>query len=134
MRHRGEWRNKAKLYGYFQMIMVKHGVPVLKSPMCKSLQEPGLIELEDGRVMMYISASGGFSYFHTQTIKVRHGVTSKTAIPSPLSPNNSKIPNSNDWLLVLEHNDGSDQNLKGEHPTAAISKRGKHGSYGQYSR
>src|SRR5690606_33909068 len=65
-------------------------------------QEPGLIEMNDGRVMMYIRANSGFqelSYSSDRGETWSHIETSN--IPSPLSPATiEKIPETGDWLLV----------------------------------
>lgn len=123
-----EWRNKAKLYSYFSDDNGQTWCPSSQVPDDTDIitQEPGLIELEDGRVMMYIRASGGFQLLSYSNDKGETWSNVENSnIPSPLSPATiQKIPNSNDWLLVWNNNDGSDQNLKGKRTplTAAISK------------
>ena len=65
-------------------------------------QEPGIIELNDGRVMMFIRASGGYQYLSwsedggdTWSQPVR------SDIPSPVSPASIKrLPSTGDLLLV----------------------------------
>jgi len=72
-------------------------------------QEPGLIEMKDGQIMMYIRASGGvqqLSYSHDR------GETwsplAPSTIYSPLSPATiEKMPGTNDWIMVWNNNDGS---------------------------
>ncbi|MGI6572670.1 MAG: sialidase family protein [Fermentimonas sp.] len=89
-------------------------------------QEPGLTEMNDGRIMMYIRASGGFqllSYSSDKGQTWSHVETSN--IPSPLSPATiEKIPDTGDWLLVWNNNDGSNPEIKGKRTplTMAISK------------
>lgn len=89
-------------------------------------QEPGLIELKDGRIMMYIRASGGFQML---SFSEDHGVTwshiRQSNIPSPRSPASiERIPSTGDWLLVWNNNDGSNPEIKGKRTplTTAISK------------
>jgi len=88
-------------------------------------QEPGLIDMKDGRIMMYIRASGGYqqlSFSSNRGESWSHIETSN--IPSPLSPATiEKIPGTGDWLLVWNNNDGSDPDIKGKRTplTTAIS-------------
>src|SRR5690554_6139630 len=89
-------------------------------------QEPGLIEMKDGRVMMYIRASGGFQQLSYSSDEGETWSQIETSnIPSPLSPASiEKVPNSDDWLLVWNNNDGTDPSIKNKRTplAAAISK------------
>lgn len=123
-----KWSNKAKLYSYFSDDDGKTWRSSSQVPDDTDIitQEPGLIELEDGRVMMYIRASGGFQQLSYSNDKGETWSNVENSnIPSPLSPATiQKIPDSKDWLLVWNNNDGSDQNIRGKRTplTAAISK------------
>ncbi|MGI6572664.1 MAG: sialidase family protein [Fermentimonas sp.] len=124
----GEWANKADLYCYYSD---DNGLTWQSSSQVPNTtdiitQEPGLIEMNDGRIMMYIRASGGFqqlSYSSDRGQTWSHIETSN--IPSPLSPATiERIPGTGDWLLVWNNNDGSNPEIKGKRTplTMAISK------------
>ena len=89
-------------------------------------QEPGVIELKDGTIMMFIRASGGFqqlSYSKDQGHTWSPMVAS--ALPSPLSPASvARIPSTGDLLLVWNNNDGGNPQTNGKRTplTVAISK------------
>jgi len=89
-------------------------------------QEPGVIELKDGTVMMFIRTSSGFqqlSYSKDKGQTWSPMVTSK--IHSPLSPASiTRLPSTKDLLLVWNNNDGSNPQTKGERTplTVAVSK------------
>ncbi|RAJ15489.1 sialidase family protein [Arenibacter echinorum] len=89
-------------------------------------QEPGLIEMNDGRIMMYIRASGGVQQL---SFSKDRGATwsaiEPSSIYSPLSPATiEKVPGTKDWVMVWNNNDGSDPVIKGKRTpfTIAISK------------
>lgn len=72
------------------------------------MQEPGVVELRDGRLMMFIRASGGVQY---QSFSSDGGNTwsraEPTALKSPLSPASIKrIPKTGDLLLVWNNHEG----------------------------
>ena len=89
-------------------------------------QEPGLIELNDGRIMMYIRASGGvqqLSFSEDRGASWSH--IEPSSIYSPLSPATiEKVPGTKNWVMVWNNNDGSDTTIKGKRTplTIAISK------------
>ncbi|GAA5221512.1 hypothetical protein GCM10025777_21420 [Membranihabitans marinus] len=69
-------------------------------------QEPGLVELNNGHVLMFIRTDAGVQY---QSISKNKGKTwsdaQPTDIPSPLSPASIEtIPNTNDLVLVWNNN------------------------------
>src|SRR5690606_12630613 len=123
----GEWKGQADLFAYYSD---DNGQTWTSSEMVPNntdivTQEPGLIEMKGGRIMMYIRASGGFqqlSFSQDRGYKCSPSETSNS--PSPLSPATiEKVTGSGDWLLVWNNNDGSDPELKGKRTpiTAAIS-------------
>lgn len=124
----GEWKNQADLYSYYSDDNGMSWTSSEKVPNTTETitQEPGLIALADGRIMMYIRASGGFqqlSYSSDQGQTWSHIEPSN--IPSPISPATiEQIPGSKDWLLVWNNNDGSDPAIKGKRTpiTVAVSK------------
>lgn len=124
----GEWYNKADLYCYFSD---DNGVTWNSSSKVSNTtdiitQEPGVIEMKDGRIMMYIRASGGFQQLSFSSDKGETWSHIETSnIASPLSPATiEKIPETDDWLLVWNNNDGENPLLKGKRTplTVAISK------------
>ena len=123
----GEWKSQGDLYCYYSDDNGKTWFSSAKVPNTTDIitQEPGLIGLKDGRVMMYIRASGGFqqlSFSSDRGETWSHIETSN--IPSPVSPATiEKIPGTGDWLLVWNNNDGSNPQIKDKRTplTAAIS-------------
>lgn len=126
--HNGEWQDIAELYCYYSDDSGKTWISSLQVPNKTDLitQEPGLIEMKDGRIMMYIRASGGFqqlSFSSDNGESWSH--IEQSNIHSPLSPATiEKILDTNDWLLVWNNNDGSNSETKNKRTplTIAISK------------
>lgn len=123
----GEWSNQGDLYAYYSDDDGKSWTASKKVPNDSDMitHEPGLIELSDGRIMMFIRASGGYQQL---SFSSDGGETwspvEPSNIPSPVSPATiEKIPGTDDWLLVWNNNDGSDPDLEGKRTplTAAIS-------------
>ncbi|MGV8090499.1 MAG: sialidase family protein [Mangrovibacterium sp.] len=124
----GEWKKQGDLYTYYSDDNGQTWLSGAKVPNTTGIitQEPGLIELKDGRIMMYIRASKGFqqlSFSSDRGETCSHIEASN--IPSPLSPATiEKIPETGDWLLVWNNNDGSNPEMKDKRTplTTAISK------------
>jgi predicted neuraminidase len=124
----GQWANKADLYCYFSDDNGQTWQSSSQVPDSTDIvtQEPGLIEMNDGSVMMYIRTNGGFqllSYSSDGGQTWSHVETSN--IPSPLSPATiEKVPATGDWLLVWNNNDGSSPEIKDKRTplTMAISR------------
>ena len=124
----GQWANKADLYCYFSDDNGQTWQSSSQVPDSTDIvtQEPGLIEMNDGGVMMYIRTNGGFqllSYSSDGGQTWSHVETSN--IPSPLSPATiEKVPSTGDWLLVWNNNDGSNPEIKDKRTplTMAISR------------
>ncbi len=128
-RHKGpgeEWTNTGSLFAYYSD---DDGMTWTASEQVPNdtdivTQEPGLIELKDGRVMMYIRASGGFQQLSYSSDQGKTWSVIETSnIPSPLSPATIERMPGGSWLLVWNNNDGSDPELAGKRTplTAAIS-------------
>ncbi|WP_353125254.1 sialidase family protein [Parapedobacter pyrenivorans] len=124
----GEWKNEATLYAYYsdddgQTWTSSEAVPNNQGVIT---QEPGLMELKDGRIMMYIRASGGAQQLSYSSDKGKTwSPIEKSNIPSPLSPATIKrIPETGDLLLVWNNNDGSNPAIKDKRTplTIAVSK------------
>lgn len=123
----GEWSNQGDLYAYYsdddgQSWTVSEKVP---NDSDMITHEPGLIELSDGRILMFIRASGGYQQFSYSSDRGETwSPVEPSNIPSPVSPATiEKIPGTGDWLLVWNNNDGSDSDLEGKRTplTAAVS-------------
>ncbi|MCM4170113.1 exo-alpha-sialidase [Arenibacter sp. TNZ] len=86
-------------------------------------QEPGLIEMHDGRIMMYIRASGGVQQL---SFSENRGATwtpiEPSAIYSPLSPATiEKVPGTKDWIMIWNNNNGSDPAIKNNRTPLSIA-------------
>lgn len=104
----GKWQAKATLYSYFSDdngASWKSGAAV---PNTKDIvtQEPGLIELKDGRILMFIRTDSGFqqlSYSSDKELTWSH--IEPSDIHSPVSPASmARIPSTGDLLLVWNNN------------------------------
>ena len=124
----GKWSNKADLYSYYSDDngMTWHSSSQVPNNSSIITQEPGLIEMKDDRIMMYIRASGGFQQLSFSSDKGETWSHIETSnIPSPLSPATIEvIPGTNDWMLVWNNNDGSNPEIKDKRTplTVAITK------------
>lgn len=124
----GEWANKAVLYCYFSDDNGQTWQSSFQVPDTTDIvtQEPGLIEMSDGDVMMYIRTNGGFQLLSYSSDKGQTwGHVETSNIPSPLSPATiEKVPGTGDWLLVWNNNDGSNPEIKDKRTplTMAISR------------
>ncbi len=103
-----EWSHKGKLSCYYSDdngVSWKNG-QVVPTPDSVVTQEPGVVELADGRVMMIIRASGGRQY---QAFSSDGGISWTHAVPSglrsPISPASVKrVPGTKDLLAVTNNN------------------------------
>ncbi len=124
----GEWKSQGDLFCYHSDDNGMNWSSGAKVPNMTDIitQEPGLIEMKDGRLMMFIRASGGFQQLSFSSDR---GETwshiEQSNIPSPVSPATvERIPGTDDWLLVWNNNDGSVEEIKGKRTplTVAVSK------------
>lgn len=120
-----KWSEKASLWSYYsddngQTWQAGKEVP---TPAGVITQEPGVVELKNGDVMMFIRASGGrqlLSYSRDKGLSWSAAEASNIA--SPLSPASIKrIPQTKDLLLVWNNNDGSNPVLKGKRTPLALA-------------
>ncbi|WP_245729200.1 sialidase family protein [Niabella drilacis] len=123
-----KWRETGALFAYYSDDNGKTWVPgkQVNTPAGIITQEPGLVALKRGRIMMYIRASGGTQYVSYSNDR---GATWSTAtsynLKSPLSPATiERIPSSGDLLAIWNNNDGSIPAIKGRRTplTVAISR------------
>lgn len=102
------WSDRGKIYCYYSDDNGKSWNSSMQIPYYSDiiLQEPGLIELNDDGIMMYIRASGGFQQIsfsfdngHTWT------PVKSSNIQSPLSPALIKpIPGTQNWIIFWNNN------------------------------
>jgi photosystem II stability/assembly factor-like uncharacterized protein len=124
----GKWKSKGDLYSYYSDDNGLTWQSGEKVPDTTDIitQEPGIIEMNDGRIMMFIRASGGVQQlsFSSDRGETWSHIESSN-IPSPLSPASiKKIPGTGDWLLVWNNNDGCIPEIAGKRTplTVAVSK------------
>ena len=106
----GNWQEKANLFCYYsddegrswQSAEVPDNTTLLT-------QEPGVVELGDGRILIFIRASGGVQLFSYSTDGGQSwSAVEKSTIRSPISPASvSRIPGGHKLLLVWNDNDDS---------------------------
>ena len=108
----GKWQNKAALYSYYSDDNGTNWKNSGQVPDSTAIvtQEPGVVELADGSIMMFIRAGGGMqqlSFSKDQGETWSH--IEPANIKSPLSPASvARIPASGDLVLIWNNNDGSD--------------------------
>ncbi|GHB74081.1 sialidase family protein [Persicitalea jodogahamensis] len=125
----GQWQNKADLFTYYSDDNGTTWKSSQKVPDATEIvtQEPGVVALKDGRVMMYIRASGGVQQLsYSKDGGETWSAIEPSAIHSPLSPATIvRVPATGDLLLVWNnHKDIAEGPLKGKRTplTVAISK------------
>jgi len=102
-----EYSNKGEIWCYYSDDDGKSWTSSQEVPTPDSVitQEPGLVELNDGRIMMIIRASGGFQW---QSYSDDQGKTWSNAEPSkvksPVSPASMQRLTNNDILLIWNNN------------------------------
>ena len=102
------WHNGGTLFSYFSDdngATWKSGQPV-PAPQGVVMQEPGLVELKNGNIFMFIRTDAGVQY---AAYSGDHGETwseaRPTGIASPLSPASiARIPSTGDLLMVWNNN------------------------------
>ncbi|MBK8505999.1 MAG: exo-alpha-sialidase [Saprospiraceae bacterium] len=102
-----EWSHKGILRCYFsddQGLTWKSGDAV-PSPDSVVTQEPGVVELSDGRIMMIIRASGGAQYHTFSTDQGQNwSYAERTEIASPISPASLERLSTGELLLIWNNN------------------------------
>lgn len=124
----GKWQGNGTLYSYYSddngaTWKSSEAVP---KPADLVTQEPGLIELKNGTILMFIRASGGFQQFSYSRDKGQTwSHVEQSTLKSPLSPASiARIPSTGDLLVVWNNNDGSVPAIKDKRTplSVAISK------------
>lgn len=92
----------------------------------KLVQEPGVIEMNDGRIMMFARSNDGKQQVSFSKDKgLKWSNIKANDIYSPLSPSSiEKDPESGIWVMVWNNNDNTNEDLQGRRTplTLAISK------------
>ena len=124
----GKWHANAHLYSYYSDDNGRTWTSsaAVANPEQVVFQEPGVVELTNGDIMMIIRTSAGVQY---KSYSKDKGLTwspgTATDIKSPLSPATIKrIPSTGDLLMVWNNNGGEDPAMKGKRTplTMAVSK------------
>jgi Neuraminidase (sialidase) len=89
-------------------------------------QEPGVVELRDGRVLMFVRTTAGVQYLSTSADRGETwSALAASTIVSPCSPASiRRVPSTGDLLLVWNNHEGIAPELKGKRTpfNAAISR------------
>ncbi len=123
-----EWSNGGQISVYYsddlgQSWMESDTIP---NPDGETLQEPGVVELEDGRIMLFTRNNSGFQHVSFSSDQGVTWTPSKASnIPSPRSPASiERIPGTGDLIMVWNKNGGDNPEIAGKRTpfNVAISK------------
>lgn len=124
----GKWHNNGRIFSYYSDDngqTWKAGGEVA-NPNDVTLQEPGVVELKSGDIMMIIRSSGGVQHkSYSKDGGQSWSTVEPTNIKSPISPATiERIPSTGDLLMVWNNNDGQNPAIKGKRTplTVAVSK------------
>jgi predicted neuraminidase len=104
----GEFNDKGRLFTYYSDdngITWQVGKEV-RNPKNATLQEPGLVALNNGKIMMIIRTDEGVQFAaYSKSDGKKWSAAKPTDIPSPLSPATiSRIPSTGDLMMVWNNN------------------------------
>lgn len=106
------WQNRATLFSYYSDDNGKTWTSsaAVPNPAPTITQEPGLVELKDGKIMMFIRADSGFQELSFSEDRGQTWSPIKPSdILSPLSPASmARIPSTGDLLMVWNNNKKSE--------------------------
>lgn len=112
-----EWSNTGRIWNYYsddngQNWTASAEVP---NPGGIDLQEPGVVALKDGRIMMFLRNGSGVQYLSfSENDGMSWSPAEASQIKSPRSPASiERIPATGDLLLVWNNNGGEIEELKG---------------------
>lgn len=93
------------------------------------VQEPGVVELGDGRLMMFCRTDAGSQFISFSADGGEHwSPLASSAMKSPLSPASiERIPGTDDLLLVWNDHAKIDPKLKGQRTPLSVAISGDHG-------
>jgi len=126
--HEGNFNFFGRLFAYYSDDngLTWHSSAEVPNPSKVIAQEPGVIEIKDGTIMMFVRASGGFQQLTFSNDKGRTWSPMVASnIRSPISPASiARIPSTGDLLLVWNNNDDSNPETVGKRTplTVAVSK------------
>ena len=119
------WQSRGRIFCYFSDDEGRNWNrgEEIPNPDTVMTQEPGVVELRDGRVMMFMRTDAGVQYLSYSTDKgMRWSPAQRSNIPSPVSPASIKrVPGSKTLVLLWNLNDGSDPEIKGKRTPLAIA-------------
>ncbi|SHM53661.1 BNR repeat-like domain-containing protein [Cyclobacterium lianum] len=130
-RHAGpdmEWSGKGDIFSYYSDDNGEnwHSSEEVPNPEDIVLQEPGLVELEDGSILMFIRSNAGVQcYSYSQDRGETWSEVEKSTLVSPVSPATiERIPSTGDLLAVWNNNLSDDPEISRLRTplNAAISK------------
>lgn len=120
-----EWSEKAQIWSYFSDDNGLTWSPGKQVPTPEKIitQEPGVVELKNNDILMFIrSSSGEQLYSYSKDQGATWSVAESSNIKSPLSPASIKrIPQTKDLFLVWNNNDGSNSAIRGERTPLALA-------------
>ena len=123
-----EWASTGRIWNYYSDDKGKSWSPSeeVANPDSVMLQEPGIVVLKSGRIMMFMRNDAGVQYI---SYSENNGETWSPAEPSniksPVSPASIKrIPSTGDLLMAWNNNGGEDDAIAGKRTpfNVAISK------------
>jgi predicted neuraminidase len=121
----GKWHNNGRLFSYFSDDNGQTWKPggEVANPNDITLQEPGLVELKTGDIMMIIRSSGGVQHkSYSKDGGQTWSTVEPTNIKSPVSPATiERIPSTGDLLMVWNNNGGDDPAIKGKRTPLSIA-------------
>jgi sialidase-1 len=127
-----EWSGKGDIFSYYSDDNGKNWVSSDEVPNPEGivLQEPGLVELKDGSILMYIRSDAGFQcYSYSHDRGKTWSQVEKSTLVSPVSPATiERIPRNGDLVAVWNNNLSKDpENAKLRTPLniATSSDEGK---------
>jgi Neuraminidase (sialidase) len=113
-----KWNARGRLFSYYSDDNGVHWAQgsEVSNPDTVVTQEPGLVELKNGHILMFIRTDAGVQYYSKSVDKGLHWSPAfRSTIASPLSPASmARIPGKKDLVLVWNNNDGSIPELKGK--------------------
>ncbi|NND07335.1 MAG: exo-alpha-sialidase [Saprospiraceae bacterium] len=102
------WSHKGEIWCYYSDNDGRTWQSTEKVPTPDSVitQEPGLVELQDGRIMMFIRASGGRQYrSYSDDEGLSWSMATSSVLNSPISPASIKrLPSTGDLFMVWNNN------------------------------
>jgi Neuraminidase (sialidase) len=123
-----EWSNTGRISTYYSDDNGQSWAPgaEVSNPDSVMLQEPGVVALKDGSIMMFMRNDSGVQYLsYSRDNGVTWSPAARSEIKSPVSPASiERIPSSGDLLMAWNHNGGENERIAGKRTpfNVAISK------------